>query len=138
MADNQQAGAFAPAEISHKRTALPKHLGEVARRLYLERRIRDETIACSFLNEGVWDLLLDLYACSASGERVSITSACAAACIPTTTAHRLITKLERSGMVRRELEECDRRVRYVLLTNEAAEMMSRFLHTVATNRRKWT
>jgi DNA-binding MarR family transcriptional regulator len=113
------------------------NLGQVARQLYVERRARDKLIPGKILHEGGWDLLLDLYACTSKGERVCVTSACAAACVPASTAIRLITKLERAGFVRREIETADRRIRYLFLTEQAQEMMSSFLEMVAAGRSKW-
>jgi DNA-binding MarR family transcriptional regulator len=109
-------------------------LGLVARQLYNERRARDEILNSPLLNEAALDLLLDLHACSAAGEKVCVTSACAAACVPTTTAHRMISKLEQSGNLARETKKVDKRVRYLVLTSEAEKMMSDFLGSVAANR----
>lgn len=115
----------------------PTHLGAVARRLYRERRTRDEIFKCDMLHEGGWDILLDLYASMAEGRQVSITSACLAAYIPNTTAQRLVHKLEREGVLQRRSLPHDRRVRLVELSPKALAMMSSYLEQVQASRSEW-
>lgn len=109
-------------------------LGEVASRLYSERRARDEAIGCTLIHGSAWDLLLYLYACSAQGHRVCITSACAATCLPPTTALRVIARLEHEGMLSRAEIAQDRRVRHLELTLRAKTVMTNYLKAVATAR----
>jgi DNA-binding MarR family transcriptional regulator len=89
------------------------------------------------LHEGAWDLLLYVYASIAADRAVPVTSACAAACVPMTTALRVVTKLETTGMLTRLKVQGDRRVRHLVLTKEASLIMTAYLERVAKSRCNW-
>ena len=129
----KRAGRFVPEPAPRPSS----RLGRLARRLYAERRTRDEVMDCPMLREGAWDLLLDLYASSAEGASISVSNACAAACVPPTTALRLVARLEEAGLIRRLEVEWDRRVRHLELTCQAESMMTAYLERISAARGPW-
>ncbi len=90
---------------------------ELAREHYRNRRRRDKIFATETLfGEPAWDILLDLFVAAKEGRRVSVMSACIGAAVPSTTALRWISALEREGLLTREDDPDDARRTYVLLT----------------------
>ncbi|MFX7938349.1 winged helix DNA-binding protein, partial [Acinetobacter baumannii] len=71
-----------------------------------------------------WDILLDLYIAHRKNRQISISSACMAANVPTSTALRWITTLERRGLVLSEKDAKDSRRRLVRLTLTAIAQVS--------------
>jgi DNA-binding MarR family transcriptional regulator len=115
----------APVPIVRNRIRL---LG-VAEAMYRERRLRAKLLpeAANVLEEPGWDILLDLYVAQLQGRRVSVTSACLAACVPVSTALRYVGLLEECGLVCRRPDERDGRRSHLVLTNRGVEAMSVFL-----------
>src|SRR5690348_11712896 len=74
-------------------------MSPVAQGLYRLRRRRERLFPTPLFSEPGWDLLLDLFIAESEGKRVSITSACIAAAVPTTTAVRCLKQLESLGFV---------------------------------------
>lgn len=115
----------ASAPIERNRNRL---LG-IAEAMYRERRLRAKLLpeAANVLEEPGWDILLDLFVAQIQGRRVSVTSACLAACVPVSTALRYVGLLEESGLVCRRPDERDGRRSHLVLTNRGVEAMSVFL-----------
>ena len=112
----------AGADVSRRRST-----AEFARLLIRERRARSACIPADLLGEPVWDLLLDLYAAAQEGRPVSVTSACIASGIPSTTALRYIRALEQREIIRRVETQADRRVNYLTIAPQAALKMTELL-----------
>jgi DNA-binding MarR family transcriptional regulator len=109
------------------RTAIDRDIPPIAEALYRLRRRRERLFTAGLFSEPTWDLLLDLFAAEAVGKRVSITSACIAAAVPTTTALRCLKQLEAIGAVYRERDPVDGRRIYVRLSaDKVADMESLF------------
>ena len=102
-----------------------------ARRLYRERRTRDAALPAELFGEPAWDLLLGLYISRADAEEVSVTRAAELACAKMTTALRLIDRLEREGLVKRQDGSRSRRVTAIALTKAAAERLEQHLASSA-------
>ncbi len=73
-----------------------------------------------------WDMLLDLYAAHLGQRRVSVTSLCIAANVPTTTALRWISTLEGEGLIERRADPLDGRRFFISLTGEAIRSFEQF------------
>jgi len=128
--------AFAMAEpqtieVSNGQTAT---LGSVARTYARLRRRRDTMFGRSIFADPAWDLLLDLFAAEAENRTVSISSACIAASVPSTTALRCIRRLESEGMVERLPDADDRRRSYLRLAPMTHEMVASWLSAYAQQR----
>lgn len=90
---------------------------ELARQTYDDRRRRSKIFrADSLFGEPAWDILLDLFIAAKERRRVSVTSACIGSAVPSTTALRWITILERHELLVREADPRDARRVYVKLS----------------------
>lgn len=90
---------------------------ELARQTYEDRRRRTKIFRSEELfGEPAWDILLDLFIAAKERRRVSVTSACIGSAVPSTTALRWITILEKQGLLMREADPGDARRVYVKLS----------------------
>ena len=107
----------------------------LARGIYRDRRARETFFDKQrIFGEPAWDVLLDLYIASFHNTNVTVTSACAAANVPVTTALRWLSLLEADGLVVRSR---DARLRmFVSLTPKATELMNDCLEQIAGNRQR--
>jgi len=95
-----------------------------ARNAYLQRRRREKLFGHRLLADPVWDILLDLFVAGADDRRVSVSSACAAARVPPTTALRHLNYMIEGGLLLRVPHPTDARSSLVVLTEEAAKLMT--------------
>ena len=84
---------------------------------YSNRRRRRNFIAADLLGEPAWDILLDLFAARLKDQPISVTSACIAADVPSTTSLRWLRQLECVGLVERVDNPHDQRSSWVSLTD---------------------
>lgn len=97
---------------------------ELARQTYEDRRRRNKIFQSEELfGEPAWDILLDLFIAAKERRRVSVTSACIGSAVPSTTALRWISILERQGLLSREADPGDARRVYVRLSPKGYEAM---------------
>jgi len=97
---------------------------ELARQSYDDRRRRTKIFGSEELfGEPAWDILLDLFIAAKERRRVSVTSACIGSAVPSTTALRWISILERQGLLTREADPGDARRIYVGLSPRGYEAM---------------
>lgn len=90
---------------------------ELARQTYDDRRRRTKIFQTDDLfGEPAWDILLDLFIAAKERRSVSVTSACIGSAVPSTTALRWITILEKQGLLIREADPGDARRVYVKLS----------------------
>jgi hypothetical protein len=101
-----------------------------ARTLYRERRIRARHFAGSLFAEPVWDLLLDLFIAGQDGIQVSVSSACLAAHVPTTTALRYIQWLVEHRLAERYPHPDDGRSTLLRTTETANRAMIAYLDEI--------
>lgn len=86
------------------------------RLLLKARRLRDRHFSAELFSDPAWDMLLDLTAARLDGRRVSVSSLCIAAAVPTTTALRWIRNLCDDGLFERELDPHDARRAFIDLS----------------------
>lgn len=97
---------------------------ELARQSYDDRRRREKIFKNETLfGEPAWDILLDLFIAAKMRRRVSVTSACIGAAVPSTTALRWIAVLERQELLVREADPGDARRVYVKLSARGYDAM---------------
>ncbi|WP_041558989.1 MarR family transcriptional regulator [Novosphingobium sp. PP1Y] len=90
---------------------------ELARQAYDDRRRRSKIFqADALFGEPAWDILLDLFIAAKERRRVSVTSACIGSAVPSTTALRWISILEKHQLLQREADPGDARRVYVRLS----------------------
>jgi len=100
---------------------------DLARQLYQLRRRRIASFGDTELfGEPAWDILLDLYIAHASGNPVSVTSACIGAAVPATTALRHLGQLHDEGLIVRENDPRDQRRTHVRLSELGIERMEAY------------
>lgn len=102
----------------------------LARALYAERRLRDRRLEPGVQSEAMWDILLDLYASGGEGRQVSVSSACLAACVPSTTALRHIARLVAQGLIERHAAPTDARRTFLTLTDQGQSTMDQYLSLI--------
>ncbi len=106
-------------------------LTAIAENLYRFRRRRDALMATKFgtdiFADPAWDIILDLYIHNSKNQDVCVTSACAAAMVPITTALRYITVLSDRGMIERSKNQKDGRSYLLRLSPEAAHIVEELL-----------
>lgn len=99
---------------------------------YARRRKREVFLPADvLLGEPGWDLLLDLAIQRCNHKQISITSACIAARVPSTTALRWISLLEQQGLVVRSMDEFDKRRTLVAITDYGFEQMLQYYRSLA-------
>ena len=74
-----------------------------------------------------WDIILDLYIHNSKHQDVCVTSACAAAMVPITTALRYITVLSDRGMIERSKNQKDGRSYLLRLSPKAIHIIEELL-----------
>ena len=73
-----------------------------------------------------WDILLELFVSTLEGRKVTVSTACMAACAPTTTALRHIAYLVQEGLVIRRPHPADARSTYLELTGQAVSRLTQY------------
>jgi DNA-binding MarR family transcriptional regulator len=101
------------------------------RRVLRNRALRTKHFPGDLFADPAWDMLLDLAASIPERRRVSVTSLCLAAGVPTTTALRWIGLLVDAGFVERGVDAADRRRVFVTLTDRAIRAMARYFGDIA-------
>jgi DNA-binding MarR family transcriptional regulator len=122
----QPAGAPGPAgDISEG------DLVQLARRISQWRRKRDMLFDPVIFADPEWDILLDLFAEGGFGRRVSMSSLCIAAAVPTTTAVRCINAMIDQGVLAKSRDSSDARRVLIELSDETRTKMRNWLMQVA-------
>ncbi|HEX2763202.1 MAG TPA: helix-turn-helix domain-containing protein [Allosphingosinicella sp.] len=102
-------------------------LREVAERLYLERRRRDEHFPPGLFGEPAWDLLLAMFIAHEEGRSLSLAQACSAAKVDPEAGPRLIERMAGEGLVVRTRASDDARRSGIALTESAVLRLCRYL-----------
>lgn len=103
------------------------NLGDTAKKLYRARRSRGKLFEESLFGEPAWDIMLDLFINGERGIAISISSACQAAAVPTSTALRCVKLLLEKGILDRRKDCDDGRRSFLVLSDEAHARMSQLL-----------
>lgn len=99
----------------------------IANRLARHKHFRDRDI----FGEPAWDILLDLYVQDFRQKKVSIKSATIGSGVPATTALRWLSALEEMALISSYTAPGDQRRRFVRLTPEGYESMTKYLNEIA-------
>lgn len=103
------------------------------RQILKARRKRDTFFGPDLFADPAWDILLEVFAAEAASQKISVSAACIAAAVPSTTALRWLAKLEQVGLIVRSADNLDRRRHWVHLSPAATAAMERYMATVATD-----
>ena len=109
------------------------YTGAYAQAIFRDRQRRSKYLPTVPFADPAWDLLLDLYFRGANGEIVTVSNACMAAGVPTTTALRWIDILIDLGLVTREADVADRRRILLRLTDEAQASLKAYFSELVFN-----
>ncbi|TKD53272.1 winged helix DNA-binding protein [Sphingomonas baiyangensis] len=97
------------------------------------RRLRARFFPADLFADPAWDMLLDLFAAHLERARVSVSSLCIAAQVPSTTALRWIKTMQEAGLLERSDDPFDRRRAFMALSQAAVGGMQAY---VAATRRQ--
>ncbi len=98
-----------------------------AKEYYRKRRSRERIFERSDLfADPAWDILIDLFIAYEEGQGISISSACIASAVPTTTALRWLKLLEEEGHILRNNDPSDARRINLYLSETTASKVRQF------------
>ena len=100
---------------------------ELAAWLFMARRLREEVLGAHLFSDPAWDILLDVYAADARGEKIQISSLSPMSNVPSSTARRWAHKLIELGLLERERDERDHRLTYIRLSGEGRWRIMTFI-----------
>ena len=100
---------------------------QLARKLIVERRQREELFGPNLFGEPVWDILLRLFVEHDEQKRISVSDLCAAAAVPASTALRWISILDAKHMLVRHPDPQDGRRFWIELSPHIVEQMRQLL-----------
>ena len=106
---------------------------KAVRAVIAERRLRERFLDPDLFGEPGWDMLLDLYAARLEHARVSVSSLCIAAAVPSTTALRWLRTLTQTGLVVRRADPHDKRRVFIEMGEGAADAMDRYFQALSTD-----
>ena len=101
---------------------------ELAAWLFMARRLREEVLGADLFSDPAWDIILDIYAANARGEKVQISSLSPMSGVPSSTARRWAHKLIARGLLERERDPRDKRLTFVRLSTEGRERIISFIN----------
>lgn len=94
------------------------------------RRIRRSHFGSAEMSGPVWDMMLDLMLAGAHGRVLSASDLATGAGVPLSSGLRMISALERLGLVHRSIDERDRRRTIVRLTDIGTERMATYFEKI--------
>lgn len=104
--------------------------------IWLKRTYKIRMLRIKFFNseyfsgEAAWNILLDLAIAQLEGNRISVSSACIASGVPSTTALRWIGILENDEMVVREVDISDRRRAFLRISDKAMRSIYNYYKSI--------
>ena len=118
-----------PEEVSEPATV------NRVRAILKSRRLREQHFDAGLFADPAWDMLLELYMAELGQYRISVSSLCASAAVPATTALRWMKTLEEKGLVMRHPDPSDGRRIFVALSDEAEQKMERVFGALPASER---
>jgi DNA-binding MarR family transcriptional regulator len=95
------------------------------------RRLRERFFDEALFADPAWDMMLDLFESELSGRRVAVSSLCAGAAVPATTALRWIKTLVEKGLFVRRNDPLDGRRVFIELSPAASLALKRYFGELA-------
>ena len=112
---------------SHQASSSDEAALLLAKEIYRFRRKRNEFFASTLFADPSWDILLELYVLRREGRKSSVKSVCIASGVPPTTALRWIGMLVKEGLLERNNDQVDQRVRWITLSDSGFDAMHKLL-----------
>ena len=120
-----------PAPVRPDReSALPSALLDQLSFSIQMRRMRRSHFGSAELSGPVWDMMLDLMLADTHGRALSASDLATGAGVPLSSGLRMISALERLGLVHRSIDERDRRRTIVRLTEKGTERMASYFEKI--------
>lgn len=94
------------------------------------RRIRRNHFGSAELAGPIWDMMLDLMMAESHDRALSASDLATGAGVPLSSGLRMISTLERLGLVQRSIDERDRRRTIVRLTADGTERMAAYFEKI--------
>lgn len=94
------------------------------------RRMRRHHFGSAQMSGPTWDMMLDLMLANANGRILSASDLATGAGVPLSSGLRMIASLEAMGLVKRSIDERDRRRTIVRLTDAGTERMASYFEKV--------
>ena len=98
--------------------------------------IRTRALGGALAADPAWDMLLHLYVAYREGGALSVSSTCHSSCVPSTTALRWVTLLEKEGWLSQYPHADDRRMSLLRLTDDALLKIEKALDVVVDSDRR--
>ena len=99
------------------------------------RRLRKSHFGTAQMSGATWDMMLDLMLANANGRVLSASDLATGAGVPLSSGLRMIAAIEVAGLVKRSIDERDRRRTIVRLTEAGAEKMASYFEKIGTTMR---
>lgn len=96
------------------------------------RRLRKSHFGSAQLSGPTWDMMLDLMLADTNGRELSASDLAAGAGVPLSSGLRMIASLEAQGLVRRFIDQHDRRRSLVELTDKGSERMESYFEKIGS------
>ena len=90
------------------------------------RRMRKTHFGTAQMSGATWDMMLDLMLANANGRTLSASDLATGAAVPLSSGLRMIASIEAMGLVKRSIDERDRRRTIVRLTDAGVERMASY------------
>ena len=94
------------------------------------RRIRRSHFGSAEMSGPIWDMMLDLMLAGTHGRVLSASDLATGAGVPLSSGLRMISAIERLGLVNRSIDERDRRRTIVRLTDLGTERMASYFEKI--------
>ena len=98
-------------------------LTQTVKRILRFRDLRNEVFDGHLFADPAWDMLLEIFMCDLTQQRISVSAACAGSRVPATTGLRWAKLLERRGLITRRNDPLDSRRVHLSLSEEAFTKM---------------
>lgn len=130
----QRLASLAQNGLPARRADVSRHRNfehaALLRQMIAARQMRARFFASELFADPAWDILLDLARCRCEGRRVSISSVCIAASVPTTTALRWIKGMTDAGLLERVDDPNDGRRSFIDLSDTACAAMNEYIEAI--------
>jgi DNA-binding MarR family transcriptional regulator len=118
-------------DASRERPLRQARDAQFVRSIIRARALRREIFNPDLFADPAWDMLLELYALTCEGGRISVSKLSFAAEVPATTALRWIDKLDAEGLVVRFEDPLDARRIWISLSDSGYSAMECFVERVS-------
>ena len=114
----------------HAESGFPQVSAQMLRSIVRARRLRDNYFPSDLFADPAWDMMLELLLAEIIQHRVPVSSLCASAAVPATTALRWINAMTDRGLVKRREDPQDRRRVFIELEHKTSAGLRRYFAAI--------